>query len=237
MDLSRVHSRRTIVALALAGIAARVAPVRAAQTTAGCDIGFTNGLLTIGGEDCELLSPPGLDGANIGLPGHMVSGTGTASTSGTATSAQETSSLTSTSTSSTTSPQAERQARLQKRRNKHRTHKGRKRDQRKTQAGRKQTRKQSRIEALITCEDFSSQKEAIEWMNQYSEDRATLDPDGDLIACEELSAVRCSQFTSQAEVKSWHKLMGFQETDPFGLKGNGDNADAYCPKLPETTEG
>ena len=140
MDLSRVHSRRTIVALALAGIAARVAPVRAAQTTAGCDIGFTNGLLTIGGEDCELLSPPGLDGANIGLPGHMVSGTGTPSTGGTATSAQETSSTTGTSTSSTTSPQAERQARLQKRRNKNRTHKGRKRDQRKTQASRKKTR-------------------------------------------------------------------------------------------------
>lgn len=137
MDLSRVHSRRTIMALALAGIAARVSPVRAAQTTAGCDIGFTYGLLTIGGEECELLSPPGMNRANIGLPGHMVSGNGAASARVTATSAQETSSLTSASTNSTTSPQAERQAHLQKRRNKNRTHKGRERDQRKTQAGRK----------------------------------------------------------------------------------------------------
>lgn len=226
MDLSRVHSRRTIMATVLAGIAARVTTVRAAQSTAGCDIGFTNGLLTIGGEECELLSPPGLDGANIGLPGHMVSGNSSSSTGGTATSAQETS-------PTTTSPQAERQARLKKRRNKKRTKKGRRRNQRKTQADRKRTRKKNRIEALITCKDFSSQKAAIEWMNQYSEDRAALDPDGDLIACEELPAVRCSQFSSQAEVKSWHKLMGFGETDPFGLKGNGQNADVFCPKLPE----
>ncbi len=58
--------------------------------------------------------------------------------------------------------QAERQARLQKRR----THKGHKRSQKRTQAGREQTRKHSRSEAPVTCDDFSSQKEAIEWMKR-----------------------------------------------------------------------
>jgi len=216
MDLSRLRSRRNILGLAVAGALTRVVPVRAAQTTAGCDIGFTYGLLTIGGTDCQLLSPPGMDGANISLPTHMVDGRSSSSTTavdGAITSPQVTSPVTGTPTTptSTTSLQAERQARLQKRRAKKRTKRGRTTAQRKKQSTRKKDRK-------ITCDDFTTQKAAVEWLAQYPEDAESLDPNGDRLPCVELAKVSCSQFTDAEEAREWLKFYGYPVVnDPFGL--------------------
>lgn len=216
MNLSRLRSRRNILGLALAGALTRVMPVHAAQTTAGCDIGFTYGLLTIGGDDCQLLSPPGMDGANISLPIQMVDGRSSGSTpavAGTATSSQATSPVTGTATpsTSTTSLQAERQARLQKRRTKKRTKRGRATAQRKKQSTRKKDRK-------ITCDDFTTQKAAVEWLAQYPEDAARLDPNGDRRPCVELEKVSCSQFTDAEEARDWLKFYDYPVVnDPFGL--------------------
>jgi hypothetical protein len=215
MNLSRLPSRRTILGLAVAAALTRVVPVRAAQTTAGCDIGFTYGLLTIGGADCQLLSPPGMDGTNISLPTHLVDGRSSSTTAvdGTITPLQATSPVTGTSTTSTstTSLQAERQARLQKRRTKKRTKRGRATAQRKKQATRKKDRK-------ITCEDFTTQKAAIEWLAQYPEDTESLDPNGDRLPCVELAKVSCSQFTDAEDARAWLKFYDYPVVnDPFGL--------------------
>lgn len=258
MDLSKLRSRRNILALALAGVAARVAPVKAAQSTAGCDIGFTYGLLTIGGDDCQLLSPPGMDGAQIGLPIQIVDGRGSSSTStststgtmssqGTSTTGTSTTS-TPTSTTLTTSPQAERQARLQDRRSKKRRKRGRKTDQKQTQKGRRHTRRSTKrdeqeqadyLATLKRCKDFTNQKSAIEYLAQYEDAQQFLDPDRDGIACEDLPAVTCKQVwveeQDRAGVTSWFKRHGFTSSnDPFGFY----DADAkqFCPTQPESTE-
>src|ERR1051325_4104769 len=65
MDLSRLRSRRGILAMALVAAVARVVPVKA-QWTNGCEYGMTNGLVTIGGDNC-----------GVAVPGHMIDGTGT----------------------------------------------------------------------------------------------------------------------------------------------------------------
>lgn len=229
MDLSKLRSRRNILGLAIAGALTRVVPVRAAQSTAGCDISFTYGLLTIGGDNCQLLSPPGMDGANIALPIQMVDdrgsgGNATTSSGGTTSSqgsgvAGATTTTTSTSSSSTTSPQAERQARLKKHRDKKRRKRGRKTDQKQTQKGRKRTRRQARIDALITCDDFATQKAAIEWLAQNPGDAAALDPNGDGLPCVELPRVSCSQFTDAKDARQWLRFYGFavDASEPFGL--------------------
>ena len=62
MDLSRLRTRRGVVAALVAAAASRVlpAPVRA-QLNSGCEYGITNGLVTIGGTDCH-----------VAVPGHMI---------------------------------------------------------------------------------------------------------------------------------------------------------------------
>lgn len=243
MDLSKLRSRRNILALALAGAAARVAPVRAAQSTAGCDIGFTNGLVTIGGADCELL---GSNGANVGLPIQLVDdrGSGSTSSSGVATSSQGTSttgvSTTSSPTTTTSSVQAERQAELQKKRDKKRTKRGRQTTKRKTKSNKKQTQKQTRRDGeeesarlanVARCSGFTTQKEAVEYIAQYGDDDRFLDSDRDGMACENLPPVTCDQFTTQPEAQSWWRRHDFTTSkDPYGLY----DADAkkVCPLLP-----
>jgi len=265
MDLSRLRTRRNILALALAGAATRVASARALQSTAGCDIGFTNGLLTIGGADCKLLSPAGMDGASIGLPPQMVDarttsapvsssgGTSSSTTSqGTSTTGTTTTSSPST-TTSTTSPQAERQARLQEHRDKKRRKRGRKTDQKQTQKGRQQTRKKTRLDAqeeqdrlasMAHCSDFKDQKEAIEYLAQFTDEWETLDPDRDKVPCEDLKAVTCNQLRLEEgagladpddienAVQSWLKRSGFSgSNNALGL--NADKDGVVCP--PKTT--
>lgn len=256
MDLSKLRSRRSILALALAGAASRVVPARA-QSTAGCEIGWTNGLLTIGGSDCKLLSPPGMDGAELGLPPQMVDGrtsggTTPATTSTSSTSSQGTSSTGTTTTSSpssttsTTSPQAERQARLQAHRSKKRRKRGRRTDQKQTQKGRRHTQRKDRRDAqeeadtlasLKRCKDFTDQKSAVEYLAQYSDAQQFLDPDKDGMACEDLPPVTCRQvWTEEVDrqgVTSWFKRHGFTSSnDPYGLYDSDKKL--FCPNQPET---
>jgi hypothetical protein len=118
---------------------------------------------------------------------------------------------TSTVPTSTTSLQTERQARLQKHRTKKRTKRGRVTAQRKKQAARKKDRK-------ITCDDFTTQKAAVEWLAQYPEDAESLDPNGDRRPCVELEKVSCSQFTDAEEAREWLKFYDYPVVnDPFGL--------------------
>lgn len=220
MDLSRTRlPRRGVLALAAAAALARFLPARA-QSTAGCDIGFVNGLLSIGGADCGILSPPGLQGADISLPGHMVDATGAADA---------------TSTSTTTeTPQQVRQERLQRRRDHRRNQRGNTRDRREDKQQRQGDRRRAEADALTSCDDFRDQKEAIEWMTQFPDDRERLDPNHNGLACETLKAVTCSQFSSRNEVASWHERNGLGERDPYRLR---DDLGVWCPNLKATVNG
>jgi hypothetical protein len=243
MDLSKLRSRRNILALALVGAAARVVPVRA-QLNAGCEYGITNGLVTIGGDNCDLPVPQQMIDARTNAGGNT-SGLGTVSSQGT--SATGTTTTSSPSSTSTTSPQAERQARLQKRRDKKRRKRGRKTDKKHTKDTRRGTRKQARRDAqeeadrlasLKRCSDFANQKQAIEYMAQYGDEEDFLDPDNDKSPCEDLKPVTCDQLRREEgadvapakveeAVQSWLKRHGFSKSNnPLGLPVAGD---VLCP--------
>lgn len=216
MDLSALRlPRRGVLALAVAAALTRSLPARA-QSTAGCEVGIVNGLLSIGGADCGILSPPGLQGANVALPGHMVDATDASDA---------------TSTTSTETPQQIRQERLQRRREHRRRQRGNTRDRREDKQQRQGDRRRTEAEALTTCEDFRDQKEAIEWMKEFG-DEAALDPNNNGLACETLRAVTCSQFGSRNEVESWHVRHGL-DSDPYKLKVGAD----WCPNLKVTVNG
>jgi hypothetical protein len=93
--------------------------------------------------------------------------------------------------------------------------------------------------AKVTCADFTTQKAAIEWMKNHSDDRSRLDPDGDGVACPELKKVTCAQFDSSAEALAWHEH--YRPTnafwDPYGLWDGYANPQRYCSNLPLTTQG
>lgn len=145
--------------IALAGAVSRVDPSGPRNQRSAAKLASTNGLLTIGGQECGLLSSLGMDSARISLSGHLVDDTGTGATaaSGMSTTAShEMSTLTS--TSSTTSLQAERQAQLQKRRAKKRKQRGRRTDQKQTQKGHRHTRRQTRSETREEQDRLASLK-------------------------------------------------------------------------------
>lgn len=196
MDLSRARSRRGVVAALVAGAFARILPepVRA-QLNAGCEYNIVNGLVTIGGDNC-----------NVAVPGHMIDArSDTNSTSGNSTS---------TSTNATTSvdsPNEIRQERLQRRRD-------HKRDKRYRRTNQKQDQKSRRHERKILCEDFSSQLQAVEAMAQNPWAAKKLDPDGDGVPCEDLRELTCGEFRDEAEATNWFNRMGYsKDFDPFKL--------------------
>lgn len=220
MTLSRLRTRRSVLGLGWLGAAAglaRAVPVRA-QSTAGCEIGFVNGLLSIGGAECGLLSPPGMSGANVALPGHLVDATGGGDATSTATTTQ--------------SPQEIRQERLQRRRDHQRRQRNNTRDRREDKQQRQGDRRRAAADAVTTCDDFSDQKAAIEWVTQFPADRDALDPNRNGLACETLKPVTCAQFGSRNEVESWHTRNAITG-DPYRLKVGLD----WCPNLKVTVNG
>jgi hypothetical protein len=233
MDFSSLRTRRGLFRLFLAGFGLRFADTARAQTTAGCQIGFVNGLLQISGANCELLTPPGLGGAEVSPPSSLApiveapQTTGTTSTTSTST--------TSTGTTGTSQPTTLKQERMLRRRQHHQQKKQNNHDHKKSKRNRKQTHKKDKRtrqrERITSCSDFSTQKAAVEWLAQHPEDAKRLDPDGNGAACENLPAVTCKDFSTQADAEDWATLYGFTpQRDPYNLF-RGAN-DAVCPDLP-----
>lgn len=169
------RSRRGLLAFLAGFVALRIVPVRA--QTQDCVIGHVNGLLTVAGDNCAMLNPPLLGGAQIEAPSHLAGEIIADETADTA------------ATDATTLEQ-ERTEKLQAKRDKKHDKRGRrtnqKHDQRARRRNRDQDKRERKNDALITCEDFSSQEDANNWLKQFSEDAAILDPDNDGIACEHL---------------------------------------------------
>ena len=202
MDLSRLRTRRGVVAALVAAAASRVlpAPVRA-QLNSGCEYGITNGLVTIGGTDCH-----------VAVPGHMIDARSTTDSASANTGT--------TSTTSTQSPKEIRQDRLERRRDHHKTKSSRRNRQHQERNQREQDRK-------ILCEDFSSQLAAVEAMAQNPWAAGKLDPDGDGVPCEHLRELTCSEFRNEDEATNWFNRMGYSKTyDPFKLFDA--EADSVC---------
>lgn len=176
--------------MALAAALSRMAPVKA-QLGNGCEYTFINGLLTIGGDKC-----------NVAVPGHMIDGTGNKLDDNPATSSIG---------SFSNTRNEERQDRLQDRRDRRRdTHYRRRKRSRNT--------KDRRHERKILCEDFTSQLRAVEAMAQAPWAARKLDPDGDGVPCEHLRALTCDEFDDAADATQWFKRMGYSATyDPFKL--------------------
>lgn len=175
--------------MALVAALSRVMPVKA-QLSNGCEYTFINGLLTVGGADCD-----------IAVPGHMIDGTGT--------------SLDDDSDGSvgtfTDTRKEDRQEKLQNRRDQ-------KRDQHSRRNTRKGEKKDRRLEQKILCADFSSQLQAVEAMAQKPWAANKLDPDGDGVPCEDLRALTCDEFDDEAEATTWFNRMGYsKDFDPFKL--------------------
>lgn len=196
MDLSRLRTRRGIVATLVSAAFARALPepVRA-QLNSGCEYGITNGLVTIGGDNC-----------NLAVPQHMIDDRTNANSNS--------SNSTATSTNVNTnvdSPKEIRQERLRRRRDHHKTKSTRRNRQSQERSQRKQDRK-------ILCEDFSSQLAAVEAMAQNPWAANKLDPDGDGVPCEDLRALTCGEFRNEDEATNWFNRMGYsKEYDPFKL--------------------
>jgi hypothetical protein len=89
---------------------------------------------------------------------------------------------------------------------------------------RRQNHIQEKRDRKIYCDDFTDQKEAIEWLGQHPEDADHIDPDGDGIACEELDPVTCNDFSSQDEAQTWFNKYEptFTAVDPFNLDPDND---------------
>jgi hypothetical protein len=186
MVLSARKSRRGVVALVLSAVALKFAPAARAQT-AGCQMGFVNGLLTGAGDDCQLFRPPGLSGAQISAPSHLAGAIVTDDAADDA--------------AATAQTDAEIAAeRRQRRRDQHRDKKDNNQDHKQDKRARKEDHKEDKRDRRITCEDFDDQKEAIEWLAQHVDDGDALDPDGDGVACEHLDTVRCSDFSTSPDV-------------------------------------
>jgi hypothetical protein len=198
MDLSRLRTRRGIVA-ALAAVAfSRVLPQPArAQLNADCEYGITNGLITIGGAECDLA-----------VPQHMVDGRSNVDGDDGIVG------------STTESPNEIRTERLQRKRDHKREKRGRRTERNQDQQDRK-------VERRILCEDFSTQLQAVEAMSHSPSEAWRLDPDGDGIPCEELTPLTCSAFDDEAEATNWFNKMGYtKEYDPFKLYDK--EADSVC---------
>ncbi len=190
MDLSRLRTRRGIVA-ALAAVAfSRVLPQSTrAQLNGDCEYGIVNGLISIGGAECDLA-----------VPQHMVDGTSDATTDADGTVG-----------TTTQSPKELRTERLQRKRDHKRDKRGRRTERNQDQQDRKQVRK-------ILCEDFSTQLQAVEAMSHSPSEAWRLDPDGDGIPCEELTPLTCSAFDDEAEATNWFNKMGYSKNyDPFKM--------------------
>lgn len=190
MALSRLRSRRGVLVMSLVAALSRVMPAKA-QWTNGCEYGITNGLLTIGGDQC-----------GIAVPGHMIDGTGTS---------LDNDSSTSSVGSFTDTRKEDRQDRLQNRRDQ-------KRDKRYRRGNRRRDTQDRRHEREILCEDFSSQLQAVEALAQNPWAENKLDPDGDGVPCEHLRALTCDEFDDEAEAVNWFNRMGYTKAyDPFKL--------------------
>lgn len=80
-----------------------------------------------------------------------------------------------------------------------------------------------------TCDDFTTQKAAIEWLAHSPQDKQRLDPDNDGKPCETKTVVTCKTFSSQDEAKQWFNLVGFSKNnDPYGLWDTV--TDSVCPQ-------
>jgi hypothetical protein len=189
MNLSRLRSRRGVLAMSLAAALSRVVPVKA-QLGNGCEYTFINGLLTIGGEEC-----------GIAVPGHMIDGTGNSlddDTDGNVGNFNDT-------------RNEDRQDRLFDRRD-------RKRDKRSRRTNQKQDQHTRRHERRVLCEDFDTQLEAVVAMSENPSYANKLDPDGDGIPCERLTPLTCAALGTEAQATSWFHKMGYTPTyDPFKL--------------------
>jgi hypothetical protein len=175
--------------MSLVAALSRVAPVKA-QWTSGCDYGITNGLLTIGGADCD-----------VAVPGHMIDGTDNALDDEVDGSVGN----------FTDTRNEDRQDRLNDRRDQRRRKRSRKTNRKQDQQDRKQVRK-------ILCSDFSSQLEAVEAMSHSPFEAWRLDPDGEGIPCEELTPLTCRSLGTEAEATNWFNKMGYTPAyDPFKL--------------------
>ena len=232
MDFSSLRTRRGFVSVLLSGLGLSLAETARAQSLAGCQIGFVNGLLEISGADCELLTPPGLGGAQVSPPSSIAApGAEAAQSTGT----PSTSSTSTTGTTGTTQPTTPQQARKLRRRDHHQQKKQNNHDHKKTKRNRKQTQQQDKRtrkrDRITSCDDFTTQMAAVEWLAQHPEDAKRLDPNGDGAACEELPPVKCSSFSTQADAEDWAHLYGFTPAhDPYNLY-RGAN-DEICPDLP-----
>lgn len=177
----------TLAALTALSAAAQTAPVTG---VAGCEIGFVNGLLQIGGTECTLMTPPGL-GAAIDPPSTLtqfVADDGTISPDG---------AVAADGTTTTETQQQVRTERLQAKRDKRRTQRGRRTDRqhdqntrssnrRRTRRTNRQTKRDAVEAAKVYCEEFDYQEDAQKYLEQEwisDGDRERLDPNGDRIAC------------------------------------------------------
>jgi hypothetical protein len=192
MDLSRLRTRRGIVAaLAAVAFSSLLPEGVKAQLNAGCEYGMTNGLVTIGGDNCGLAVPQHMVDAKSNADGDD----GALGTAG----------------STTQSPQELRQERLLRHRDHVRTKRGRRTEQKQLQQGRHQERK-------IVCEDFSNQLQAVEAMSHSPSEAWRLDPDGDGIPCERLTPLTCRSLGTEAQATNWFNKMGYTPVnDPFKL--------------------
>jgi hypothetical protein len=214
-------TRRSVVGLLAAALGFHGREPARAQTAAGCQYGFVNGLLQITGATCELSVPSHLSGPQSAAPApaplassasQPSVGSGLATTPGGTTA---------------TTPQRARQLRR-------RAHHQRKKDNahlhKKTKRSRQEAQRNRKAANRITCEDFTSQKAAVQHLGQFPEDAAVLDPDGDGAACEHLPPVSCQDFASHDDAEVWVALYGFSPAkDPYHLFRGAANA--LCPGL------
>jgi hypothetical protein len=152
-------SRRGVLSLAAGLLGLLGSRSALAQSARDCDYGWVNGLLVVGGEECDL----------SGVPSHLASGVD--ATDGT--------------TSTTDSPltpqerQLRRREHQQKKRDNARAHKQEKR-------GRKRNHKDLKQDSKFTCDDFLTQADAQNWWLENGQQGDDLDPNNNGVPCEHL---------------------------------------------------
>lgn len=208
MVLSSRFSRRGVVALVAALGLQRLTLARA---QAPCSVQFVNGILQFN-QDCAAIDAPGMNGMAVAPPSHLIV-------------AQDAST-----TTATTSPQQVRQERLQRRRDRRGNKRGRKRDRKDKGQLKRRTERAEALAAEITCDDFSTQKQALDHMAQFGDPDAILDTDRDGLSCEHLMPVTCSQFSTQKDAEVWFNARGFVDgnNDPFKLVEVVDGKRSVC---------
>lgn len=194
------HRTRRQVLHAAGGLIALLAPrSTSAQDVHQCDVEWVNGLLAVGGPECDLPGvPPHLAGSVIPNGGFV---TERATNDEFAASGTSTTGMSTTGYTTSGGPLTPRERRL-RRREHHQQKFDNNHAHRQVKHDRHRVHRQRKRESRWICDDFTTRKAAQNWLAQHPEDARWLDPDGDGIACEHM-LVTCDEFSSQKDAIEW----------------------------------